>query len=295
MQFETDGGALGSVVVSQVSPGRKNRLWIESTRPTRRSPSTRRTPSCCGAAGATASRSLPRDADVARRRPPRASRTLPAGHPQGYADCFDAFVADVYAAIRSGDAARGHAALRRRPSRRRRSPRPCSPRRRRRRLDRRRGARARGGGHVKLGFLTACMPERSLEDDRRVGRRARLRGARARRLADARATGPSPPPTSPPTRFDERRGRARHARALDEQRPGALRARLLRQQPRIRTPPSARRSTRTCARASTLRPRSAACPSGRSSAATPAAASPRTCARPSASSRRSSATRASAA
>src|SRR3954471_16678494 len=29
MQFETDGGALGSVVISQISPGRKNRLWLE--------------------------------------------------------------------------------------------------------------------------------------------------------------------------------------------------------------------------------------------------------------------------
>ena len=28
-QFETDGGAIGSLVVSQVSPGRKNRLWLE--------------------------------------------------------------------------------------------------------------------------------------------------------------------------------------------------------------------------------------------------------------------------
>jgi ABC-type sugar transport system substrate-binding protein len=33
---------------------------------------------------------------------PSAARlaTLPAGHPQGYADCFDLFVADVYAAAR---------------------------------------------------------------------------------------------------------------------------------------------------------------------------------------------------
>ena len=29
MQFETDGGALGSAVISQLSAGRKNRLWIE--------------------------------------------------------------------------------------------------------------------------------------------------------------------------------------------------------------------------------------------------------------------------
>jgi predicted dehydrogenase len=32
---------------------------------------------------------------------PAAARysTLPAGHPQGYQDCFDAFVADTYAAL----------------------------------------------------------------------------------------------------------------------------------------------------------------------------------------------------
>ena len=29
VQFETDAGALGSVVISQISAGRKNRLWIE--------------------------------------------------------------------------------------------------------------------------------------------------------------------------------------------------------------------------------------------------------------------------
>ena len=33
--------------------------------------------------------------------------TLPAGHPQGYADCFDAFVADVYDAVETGVAPDG--------------------------------------------------------------------------------------------------------------------------------------------------------------------------------------------
>jgi predicted dehydrogenase len=35
---------------------------------------------------------------------PAAARyaVVPPGHPQGYQDCFDAFVADVYAAVRDG-------------------------------------------------------------------------------------------------------------------------------------------------------------------------------------------------
>jgi predicted dehydrogenase len=32
---------------------------------------------------------------------------LPAGHPQGYQDCFNAFVADVYAAVRGDASAEG--------------------------------------------------------------------------------------------------------------------------------------------------------------------------------------------
>jgi predicted dehydrogenase len=104
--FETDGGALGSVVVSQVSAGRKNRLWIEVD-------------------GADESLAFDQEhpeelwrgrrdeTAIVRRDPeslsPAAARyaTLPPGHPQGYADCFDAFVADAYEAIRTGDAPDG--------------------------------------------------------------------------------------------------------------------------------------------------------------------------------------------
>jgi predicted dehydrogenase len=32
---------------------------------------------------------------------------LPAGHPQGYADCFDAFVAEVYDAVAGNEPAGG--------------------------------------------------------------------------------------------------------------------------------------------------------------------------------------------
>ena len=101
VQFETDSGALGSVVISQVSAGRKNRLWLELD----------------GSNGAVAfDQEHPEELwhgtrealELLRRDPTELSApaaryaTLPAGHPQGYADCFDAFVADVYEAIRGG-------------------------------------------------------------------------------------------------------------------------------------------------------------------------------------------------
>ena len=101
VQFETDGGAMGSLVVSQVSAGRKNALRLQVD----------------GADGALAFDQEDAEtlwwgrraaATLLRRDPttlaPDAARLamLPAGHPQGYADCFDLFVADVYAAIRDG-------------------------------------------------------------------------------------------------------------------------------------------------------------------------------------------------
>jgi predicted dehydrogenase len=102
VQFETDGGAMGSLVVSQVSAGRKNRLSLEID----------------AADGALAfdqedAETLwlgRRDGSTLVRRDPAtlspaAARlaVLPAGHPQGYADCFDLFVNDVYAAIADGE------------------------------------------------------------------------------------------------------------------------------------------------------------------------------------------------
>jgi predicted dehydrogenase len=101
VQFETDAGAIGSVVVSQVSAGRKNRLWIELDGSEEALAFDQEHPEelWCGR----------RDTlTIVRRDPatlsPAAARfaSLPAGHPQGYADCFDAFVADVYDAVRTG-------------------------------------------------------------------------------------------------------------------------------------------------------------------------------------------------
>ena len=106
VQFETDGGAIGSTVISQVSPGRKNRLWLEvdgsdeSVAFSQEEPETLWTGT---RAGATL---VPRDAATLGPDGARLS-LLPAGHPQGYADCFDAFVSEVYAAVRGGEPADG--------------------------------------------------------------------------------------------------------------------------------------------------------------------------------------------
>ncbi|MDW5594369.1 Gfo/Idh/MocA family oxidoreductase [Conexibacter stalactiti] len=106
VQFETDRGALGSVVVSQVSPGRKNRLWIEWDAGEETLVFDQEQPEQLWRGQRDAIALLQRDAAVLS---PAAARlaTLPAGHPQGYASCFDAFVADAYAAIRSGEAPDG--------------------------------------------------------------------------------------------------------------------------------------------------------------------------------------------
>jgi predicted dehydrogenase len=106
VQFETDGGALGSVVVSQVSAGRKNRLWIELDGSESALAFDQEQPEQLWAGR--------RDGEAIVRRDPEslsapAGRyaTLPAGHPQGYADCFDAFVADFYEGVRTGVARDG--------------------------------------------------------------------------------------------------------------------------------------------------------------------------------------------
>jgi predicted dehydrogenase len=101
VQFETDKGAFGSVVISQLSAGRKNRLWLELDGADEALAFDQEQPETlwCGRRDATTI--LHRD--PATLSPPAARlSTLPAGHPQGYADCFDGFVADAYDAIRTG-------------------------------------------------------------------------------------------------------------------------------------------------------------------------------------------------
>jgi predicted dehydrogenase len=101
VQFETDRGALGSVVISQVSPGRENRLWFSLDGADASLSFDQQLPETLwvGARG--------RSTSVIRGGPAQlpeagAYSVLPAGHPQGYQDSFTAFVGDVYSAI-AGD------------------------------------------------------------------------------------------------------------------------------------------------------------------------------------------------
>jgi predicted dehydrogenase len=107
--FETDGGAVGTLLVSQISPGRKNRLWFELDGEAAAVVFDQEQPEMLWIGRRDGATVLPRDpAQLA----PDAARlaTLPAGHAQGYNDCFDLFVADTYAAIR-GDAPTGLPAI----------------------------------------------------------------------------------------------------------------------------------------------------------------------------------------
>ena len=104
--FETDAGALGSVVISQVSAGRKNRLWIEVDGSEEALAFDQEQPEELWAGRRQGELVVRRDPESLS---PAAARyaTLPGGHPQGYADCFDAFVADFYEAVETGQAPDG--------------------------------------------------------------------------------------------------------------------------------------------------------------------------------------------
>jgi predicted dehydrogenase len=106
VMFETDRGAAGSLVVSQVSPGRKNRLWFEIDASEEAIAFDQEEPERLWVGARDRQQIVLRD--PARLSAPAARyATLPAGHAQGYGDAFDAFVADTYAAIRGGAAPDG--------------------------------------------------------------------------------------------------------------------------------------------------------------------------------------------
>lgn len=102
VMFRTDGGAAGSVVVSQTALGRKNRLWFSIDGEHAAYSFDQELPDSLWVGGQHVSTVVPRGSAVTSSAAAAYTR-LPQGHPQGYQDCFDAFVSDVYAAIAGGD------------------------------------------------------------------------------------------------------------------------------------------------------------------------------------------------
>jgi predicted dehydrogenase len=96
--FRTAAGVLGTVLVSQVSPGRKNHLHLEVAGEHASLRFEQERPETLWLGRRERTEALWRDAAYLS---PAAARhtVVPVGHPQGYLDCFDAFVADSYAAI----------------------------------------------------------------------------------------------------------------------------------------------------------------------------------------------------
>ncbi|MFI6731460.1 Gfo/Idh/MocA family protein [Nonomuraea sp. NPDC050451] len=99
VQFRTASGAVGTLATSQVSPGRKNRLFLEISGTEASLAFDQEQPELLWVGDRSGSRTLLRDPAILSEAAQPYS-PLPAGHPQGYHDCFDAFVADTYAALR---------------------------------------------------------------------------------------------------------------------------------------------------------------------------------------------------
>ncbi|MFJ5835149.1 hypothetical protein [Streptomyces sp. NPDC093089] len=91
--------------IHQVAAGRKNRLFLEISAASGSLAFDQEDPERLWLGSRSGSQALVRDpqtlSEAARRYSP-----LPAGHPQGFHDCFDAFVADAYAAL-EGDGREG--------------------------------------------------------------------------------------------------------------------------------------------------------------------------------------------
>ena len=97
--FETQSGVIGSLLISQVSAGRKNRLSFEIGGELESYFFDQENPDSLWIGETAGFFNKVRDprtlhADAAK------YSVLPAGHPQGYHDAFDAFVRDTYSSRR---------------------------------------------------------------------------------------------------------------------------------------------------------------------------------------------------
>ena len=100
MAFKASDGVVGSLTVSQVSPGRKNRLWIEVDGARSSVVFDQENSEWLWIGSRQASQLIPRDGAGAWGHFPYSS-SLPAGHARGLVECFAELFSNVYGAVRS--------------------------------------------------------------------------------------------------------------------------------------------------------------------------------------------------
>jgi predicted dehydrogenase len=102
IMFRTANDVAGSAVISQLSAGRKNRLWVEVDGMSQSAVFDQELPEQLWIGADESTALLVRDPNHGSPEQRRLA-TLPAGHAQGYAQCFEAYVADSYAAVDAHD------------------------------------------------------------------------------------------------------------------------------------------------------------------------------------------------
>lgn len=96
--FETSGGVVGTLMISQLSPGRKNRLAIEIGGTIESLAFDQENPELLWVGQRSQSLILTRNAASLDQAAARYS-LIPAGHAQGYQDAFNSFIRDTYSAV----------------------------------------------------------------------------------------------------------------------------------------------------------------------------------------------------
>jgi predicted dehydrogenase len=97
--FETANGATGSLTASQVSFGSKNKLQIELDGSKASYTFNQEQPEALFVGGQRANQIVVRGEETLTASDAKRLSFVPSGHPQGYQDAFNAFVADAYASF----------------------------------------------------------------------------------------------------------------------------------------------------------------------------------------------------
>lgn len=97
--FETERGATGTLTVSQVSLGRKNRLWLELDGSKASFSFDQENPDTLWVGGISSNQIVMRGQESLNSPDSLRFSQVPSGHPQGYQDAFNSFMADAYASF----------------------------------------------------------------------------------------------------------------------------------------------------------------------------------------------------